>query len=101
MTVALKMSMQQDLKRGKKNRRHAEIKREETQRLYAQAKQLSQKYPHTKPLKKLMWAIATIGEEKCENLASLNLSSFLFYQAVSGQTTKNNSQTLDTNKHRA
>jgi len=81
---ALAMSMQQDLKRARRNKQHAQEQRAKTSKLHAQAVSLINEFPHTGPTRQAMWAIARVGVDKCRTIAASNLSPYLFRKKVSG-----------------
>ena len=81
---ALQMSLEQDLKRVKKNKQHAQEAREKSAKLHAQAVLLVGEFSHTGPTKQAMWAVAKIGLDKCREIAAANLSPYLFRKKVAG-----------------
>jgi len=79
---ALRMSLVRDLRRMNEDKRYAEKEREKTARLHAAALVLIAEFPHTGPTRQAMWAIARVGIDRCREIASANLSSYLFRKKV-------------------
>jgi len=76
---ALRMSTARDLKAGRKK---IEVERAAKDLLHKQACELVAQYPHCGPIRTAMWSVNKIGLKRCMEIASRNLSPYLFRREV-------------------
>lgn len=82
MTKAGQMALAVDIRNMKTKGKKVQEERAKRERLHADAVALVAEFPHTGPTRNAMWAVATIGLEKCRELAKNNLSGWHFRKAV-------------------
>ena len=79
---ALRMSLEQDLKRVRRGAVTAAEAREKSKKLHSEAIALVRAFPHVGKISYAMWAISTYGLAAVTATAEVNLSTLYFKLAL-------------------